>query len=705
MAVLDHQLGLGGQEKPGLLAGIGVFDQPAVGVPHGHLGPPVGFGVFQHHPAGEAGFLVQLLPHGHPVDDVGELHDARHVGEDGRGEWIPLGDLLPLLDDARVLDPQHRAHRQGARLQLAAGFGIDDARLGLAGHDGPEALLILHDADVDVLQASGELGLPPAHLDPLVGRAADVEGAHGQLGAGLADALGGDHPHRLAFGDEPPAGEVAPVAQGADAVVHIAGKHRADVHRFDAGIFDELHLVLVDLVAGFYQQRVAEGIGNVFQRNPAQHPVAQGLDDLARLDQRRHFDSVHRAAVVIPHHAVLGHVHQPPSEVAGVGRLERRIGQPLARAVGGDEVLQHTQPLAEVGRDGRLDDFSGGLGHQPAHAGQLLHLLGAAPGAGIGHDIDRVDLAVRLDRVGAQGVQHLVGHAVREPGPNIDHLVVALAFGDEAVHVLLPHLDHLLLSVGQEGGLVRGNLHVVNGDGEPGPGRMEEAQPLEFVQHGHGLHVAGQPVGHVDQVRQLLLFQQPVDVAELHCLRDVRPQEHPAHGGIDLLALHDHFDLGLQPHLAVVVGHLHVVAADESHALADGAGDLLRHPVQPQHHVLGGGHDGLAVGRAEDVVRRHHQHLGLQLGFHRQRHVHRHLVAVEVRIERRADQRVQLDRLALDEDRLERLNPQPVQGRRPVQQNRMIDDDLVQHLPNLRPPFLDHLLGHLDRRHIVVLDQ
>jgi hypothetical protein len=45
--------------------------------------------------------------------------------------------------------------------------------------------------------------------------------------------------------------------------------------------------------------------------------------------------------------------------------------------------------------------------------------------------------------------------------------------------------------------------------------------------------------------------------------------------------------------------------------------------------------------------------------------VDRHLVAVEVGVEGRADERVDLDRLALDEDRFERLDAQPVQGRAP----------------------------------------
>ena len=53
-----------------------------------------------------------------------------------------------------------------------------------------------------------------------------------------------------------------------------------------------------------------------------------------------------------------------------------------------------------------------------------------------------------------------------------------------------------------------------------------------------------------------------------------------------------------------------------------------------------------------------------QLGLQRKRDVDGHLVAVEVGVEGRADQRVKLDRLALDRHRLERLDAQTVQRRR-----------------------------------------
>ena len=127
--------------------------------------------------------------------------------------------------------------------------------------------------------------------------------------------------------------------------------------------------------------------------------------------------------------------------------------------------------------------------------------------------------------------------------------------------------------------------------------------------------------------------------------------------------------------------------------------------VQPDHHVLGGHGHRLAVGGLEDVVGGQHQDPRLGLGLGGQRQVHGHLVAVEVRVERGADERVDLDGLALDQLRLERLDAEAVQGGRPVQQDRVLGDDLLEHVPHDRPGPLDHALGRLDVLRVVEVHQ
>src|SRR5439155_14269333 len=97
-------------------------------------------------------------------------------------------------------------------------------------------------------------------------RAADVERAHGQLRAGLADRLRGDDADRFADVDLAPAGEVAAVALDADAAPGLAGQHRADLDLLDARFLDLLDLVLVDLLVGLDQHLVRERILDVVER-------------------------------------------------------------------------------------------------------------------------------------------------------------------------------------------------------------------------------------------------------------------------------------------------------------------------------------------------------------------------------------------------------------------------------------------------------
>ncbi len=69
-----------------------------------------------------------------------------------------------------------------------------------------------------------------------------------------------------------------------------------------------------------------------------------------------------------------GDVHQTPGQVTRVGGTQGGVGQTLAGTVGGDEVLQHRQALAEGGLDRPRDDLTLGVGHQAAHAGDLAEL-------------------------------------------------------------------------------------------------------------------------------------------------------------------------------------------------------------------------------------------------------------------------------------------------------------------------------------------
>ncbi len=160
-------------------------------------------------------------------------------------------------------------------------------------------------------------------------------------------------------------------------------------------------------------------------------------------------------------------------------------------------------------------------------------------------------------------------------------------------------------------------------------------------------------------------------------------------------------DAGVDAELLLGEGGEHFVDVGEDLALAGLAGlaevaARRRQVVAAHDDVLRRADDGLAVGRAEDVVGGHHQHGRLDLRLDRQRQMHGHLIAVEVGVEALAHQRMDADGVALDQRRLERLDAHAVQRRRPVEQHRMVLDDLFEDVPDLLFLAFEHLLGRLD---------
>ena len=73
-----------------------------------------------------------------------------------------------------------------------------------------------------------------------------------------------------------------------------------------------------------------------------------------------------------------------------------------------------------------------------------------------------------------------------------------------------------------------------------------------------------------------------------------------------------------------------------------------------------------------------------------------HLIAVEVGVERRTHERMQLNGLAFNQYRFESLDTQSVQRRRPVQHDRMLTNHLFQDIPDFGALALYQSLGGLD---------
>src|SRR5579859_2465422 len=662
------------------------------------------------HLAGDTGRLVENLTHGEAFDQVDIVGHTFALREDRQGVGVPLGQLGTLGDLGAFVGQQLGAVGN-AVTGLFTAVRIGQHHFAVTAHHDNLAGRVGHDVAVEDLNLGFERGLDRGLLGATLRRATDVERTHGELSARLADRLGGDDADRFAGIDLGAAGQIAAIAGAADAGLGFAGQHRADADDFDAGRFDLLDQAFVDQAAGGDDHRTVGRVDHVARRGTAEDTLAQAGDDFAAFQNRRNGEAAGGAAIVFDDDGVLGHVDQTAGQVTRVRGLQRGVGQTLTGAVGGVEVLQHGEAFLEVRDDRRLDDFTRRLGHQAAHAGQLLHLGGGTAGAGMRHHVDGVDRLAGLRR--ADLLHHRVGDVVGALRPGVDHLVVLFALGDQAVLVLLLIFLDARFGLADQRGLGRRDNQIVLAERNAGAAGVGIAQAHDAVGEDHRLFLAAMAVDDVDDVLDVLLGQQAVDQGErnLGAARQHFGQQHAARSGLDtdddLVAfLVDgaiaRLDLGMQADRLGIQRLLDFLDVGEDHAFALLAGAFHRDVVQAQDDVLGRHDDRLAVGGRQDVVGRHHQHAGFELGFQRQRHVDRHLVTVEVGVEGGADERMQLDGLTLDQHRFEGLDAQAVQGRGAVQHHRMLADDLFQDVPHLGTLLLDHALGGLDGgRHAV----
>ena len=274
---------------------------------------------------------------------------------------------------------------------------------------------------------------------------------------------------------------------------------------------------------------------------------------------------------------------------------------------------------------GGLDDFAGGLGHQAAHSGELADLLFRSAGAGVGHDVNRIEIAAGAV-VLFHGLEHFVRDAFGDLRPDFDDLVVALALGDGAFLILRLHLDHGLFGVLDQPGLFAGHHHVVDADRNAGARGVQEPELLHLVQHLDGDLQAELQVAVLHQLRKTLLLQQAVD--EGHLVGQHVVQDDAADRGIHVLLV-ELDRLGV--HDVLVVERLHqvddlagvaqldgrerfdfahferdedVVGGSEGAAFALGAGARFGQIVEAEHHVLRRHGDGRAMRRRQDVVGR-----------------------------------------------------------------------------------------------------
>src|SRR5438477_1613078 len=689
--------------------------------------------LLQHLPDDELDVLVvvvytlRLVYLRHLADEIQLGRGVTLEAQQACGAERALVQRIAGLDTLAMRDEKPRAarHRERALVLLLATVREDgDLQLPLG--------LLQRDRAFDLGELRGALRVPrledlddtrEAVRDVRAGDTAGVERPHRQLRARLADRLRGDDADRVADLRHLAARQERAVAGLAHAGLRLAREHRAHRHDEVLGgvgeLLDDLaHPRHGELLAPLGDHRLARPAGrkrlvHVLGEDAARDALVQPL----RIEERQ-LDELLRLAVLLADDHVLRDVDETPRQVARVGGAERRVGEALTGTVRRDEVLEHRQALHEVRLDRALDDLALRIRHQSAHAGELTELRERSAGARVGHHEERVQLVEVLE--------HRLGDRVGRLRPNVHDRLVPLGLGDEPVLVRLLDLADALLVLREQRFLRRRDDDVVLRDRHAGLRGVAEAELLDRVEH------RGDRVGAVlldearDEFVERLLRERAVDVVvvlrELALERadrlaqraiDLRVEDDAAGGGENELALPQVLDRLLQGHLLRVERELDLLLGAEPRRPRVHRGGLelvevqvgVREVVRPEHHVLRRSREGAARRRRADVVRRQHQdpRLGLRLG--RQRHVHRHLVAVEVGVERMAEERMHLDRLALDEHRLERLDAEAVERRGAVQQHRVLLDDLLEDVPDLGLHLVDVPLGRLDVLDDLPLDE
>ena len=169
--------------------------------------------------------------------------------------------------------------------------------------------------------------------------------------------------------------------------------------------------------------------------------------------------------------------------------------------------------------------------------------------------------------------------------------------------------------------------------------------------------------------------------------------------------LDHHLDLCVEVATPLVVGDDGFFRTVEGQSFTLGSRTYLGDIVETEHHILRGHGDRRAVGGIKDVVALEHEDLRLEDSLVGQREVYSHLVAVEVGVERRTCQRVELYGLALDELGLERLDTQTVKRRSTVEEHGMALHHILEDIPDDRFAAVDDFLRRLHRLDDAALDE
>ena len=376
--------------------------------------------------------------------------------------------------------------------------------------------------------------------------------------------------------------------------------------------------------------------------------------------------------------------------------------------MGRNEVLQHAHAFLEVGKNRVFDNLGAfgsgflGLGHQTTHTGKLADLSGRTTGSGIQHHIYGIETLVGF----FHGLHQDLGKVIVDVCPSIDDLVITFVVRDETHTIIIGNAFHFFVSATNQFLFFFRNDNITQVERQTAHVCHTITQILDTVQEFAGTSHTYR-LDHVgDDAAQSLFGNDVVEITDFFRYDFV--DNHTAYGrfhhllfqlAIRIQVLYHNFNRRMNVYTLLIVGNDSLFGTIECQTFALRTGTELGNIIQAQHHILRRHRNRRAVCRIQDIVRLQHQNLRFQNRFVAQRQMHSHLVTVEVGIERRTGQRMQLDSLTFYHLRLESLDTQAVQCRSTVQQYRVSFHHVFQNIPNHRLLAVYNLLGRLQGLH------
>ena len=402
--------------------------------------------------------------------------------------------------------------------------------------------------------------------------------------------------------------------------------------------------------------------------------------------------------VILTHDNILCNIDKTTRKITRVSRSKCRIRQTLTGAMGRNKVIRYGKTFTEIGLDWQVDDLTGRIGHESAHTSELTHLLFITAGAGVSHHINWIE-RIHIFHHGRR-------YIIRSLRPEGNYLSIALLVRDKTTTELTLNRIDLLFGRLKNILLLRRHDNIGNCNRHAGYAGIMITKILYSIDDNCRFAGSKGIEALSNELAELLFIHADAEAPLtgfliLMVIPDLRRQnlikDHAAKGCLDkTIALHTALDLCLNSQSMMLVGQKCFLDTRKYLALAQCTWTQNSKIIGTKHHVLCRNDDRTTILWCKNMIGGKHEDTSLCLCLCGQRKMDSHLVAVEISVIRSTSQRMKLQGTAFCKNWLEGLNAETMQRRCTVQQNRMLLDDLLKHIPYLRTCTLDHALSRFN---------